>query len=142
MKRKLQVLLMAMLLPLFNIKGQDSVSCVHDQFLQEYQDSNLRKGDISKIISYGTKRFREKNPDLQLYPKPMPAPAPPCEICMTIDPSCFKSKYALPVIVHIVAQTGHTTIGENSNIPDDQVYNALAALNKQFAGYGLMNLKQ
>jgi hypothetical protein len=120
MKRKLQVLLMAVLVPLFNINGQDSVSCVHDHFLQEFQDSNSRKGDISNIISYGAKRFREKNPDLQLYPKPQPAT--PCEMCMTIDPSCFKSKYALPVIVHIVAQTNITNIILNRELPIQNIF--------------------
>ncbi|MCZ2130883.1 MAG: hypothetical protein LC109_11560, partial [Bacteroidia bacterium] len=34
------------------------------------------------------------------------------------------------------AKTTDVTIGQGSNIPDEQVYNALAALNRQFAGFG------
>ncbi|MCZ2129277.1 MAG: hypothetical protein LC109_03320 [Bacteroidia bacterium] len=89
---------------------------------------------MPQLISYGAKRWRERNPNFVFYPKPQPAP--PCSICMTIDPNCFKSRYALPVIVHIVAKPGDTAVGQGSNIPDAQVYNALASLNRQFAGFG------
>ncbi|MBX2985167.1 MAG: hypothetical protein KF882_04300 [Bacteroidia bacterium] len=135
MKRKVQLILMAMLLPFFNGTAQDTFTCVHDLMLEQQKQANPHLGDMPQLISYGAKRWRERNPNFVFYPKPQPAP--PCSICMTIDPDCFKSRYALPVIVHIVAKPGDTTAGQGSNIPNSQVYNALAALNRQFAGYGI-----
>lgn len=137
MKKKVMLLLVAMLLPFLNGTAQDTFTCAHDLMLQQQMEANPRLGNISQIISYGTKRFREKNPNLQFYPKPQPAP--PCSNCMTIDPTCFKSRYALPVIVHIVAKPNDTIVGQGSNIPDAQVYNAIDDLNRKFAGFGLQD---
>lgn len=128
---------MAMLLPFLNSTAQhsDSFACAFDTLLYQHKQEDPRLQRKFNAIDYGVKRFREQNPNLAFYPKPQPAP--PCSICMTIDPNCFKSRYALPVIVHIVAKPGDTAVGQGSNIPDAQVYNALASLNRQFVGYGI-----
>lgn len=84
MKRKVNLLLMAILLPFFNSTAQDTSFCGHNIM----KEANPEWSKTSQSIAHGTKRFREKNPNLHFYPKPMPAP--PCSTCMTIDPSCFK----------------------------------------------------
>jgi hypothetical protein len=124
-KRKLLILLMTMLLLFLNASSQDTVTCVHDQFME----ANPQLKFQSLLNGYGTKYYRKTNPNLVFYPKPQPDP--PCDICMTINPSCFKSRYALPIIVHIVAKQNDTVIGQGSNIPETQVYNAIANLIKQ-----------
>jgi hypothetical protein len=136
MKRKLHILLMAMLLPLLNsnLFAQDSIPCLFDTLLQQQKAEDPKLQKKLNAMDYGVRYFREDNPNLNFYPKPQPAP--PCDMCMSIDPSCFKNKYALPVLVHIV-HLSSDTLGQNSNIPDGQVYDAIATLNKKFAGYNV-----
>lgn len=59
---------------------------------------------------------------------------------LDIDPEYVHTKYMLPVLVHIIAQPGHTTIGQNSNISEAQVLNAITTLNDQFAAKGIQHL--
>ncbi|MCZ2129274.1 MAG: hypothetical protein LC109_03305 [Bacteroidia bacterium] len=128
MKRKLLILLMTIFLPF--LKGQSQhYHCAHDSLIQirNQQNPHIDKWENERI-----KDFKKYNPEIPNYPKPQPQPD--CDMCpLSIDPECVHTKYMLPVLVHIVAQPGHTTIGQNSNIPESQVLNAIATLNKQFS---------
>lgn len=143
MKRKVHLFLMAMLLPLLNVNAQsNSFSCGTDSLFAKALQDNPSLVYLKNSIKQNAKLYRQHNPNIQLPPKPMPPPS--CDMCMTIetDPGCFKARYILPVIVHIVHYEAYSIKGVGSNISDTQVYQAIRTLNQRFAGYGLMNHKQ
>ncbi len=129
MKTLLQILFLKLLaLLVLNLNGQHH-HCAHDSLLQL---RNQQYPHIDEWENEQIKEFKKYNPILPNYPKPQTPPD--CEICpLDIDPECVHTRYMLPVLVHIVAQPGHTTIGSQSNIPESQVLNAIATLNKQFS---------
>lgn len=135
MKRKLHILLMAMLLPLLNssMYAQDTIPCLFDTILQQQILANPKIQKQLNAMDYGVRYFREENPNLHFYPKPQPEP--PCDVCLLMDAGCATTKYVVPVLVHIVHLTADNTIGTGSNIPNDQVFQAMETLNKQFSGF-------
>jgi hypothetical protein len=115
MKRKLHILLMAILLPLLNgsMYAQDSIPCLFDTLLYQQIQANPKLQNQLNAMDYRVRLFREQNPNLHFYPKPQPEP--PCDMCLLMmDAGCAKTKYVLPVIVHIVAKPGDTILGQGS----------------------------
>ena len=137
MKRKLHILLLAMLLPLLNsnVHAQDTIPCLFDTILQQHIQGNPKLQNELKYMDFRVRHFREQNTNLHFYPKPQPEP--PCDMCFMMDAGCATTKYVVPVLVHIVHLTSDNTIGTGSNIPNEQVDQAMVTLNKQFSGYGV-----
>ncbi len=75
----------------------DTFSCAFDTILHRDIEANPKLKNAISSHLHGAQRFREKNPNLVLPPKPMPEP--PCDVCLlSITPGCYKTKYILPVI--------------------------------------------
>lgn len=112
------LLLLTVFLLLF-VKGQGQhYQCIHDSLLhiRKQQNPHIDKWENEKI-----NEFKKYHPEFPNYPKPQPQPD--CEMCpLNIDPECVHTQYMLPVLVHIVAQPGHTTIGQNRPIARRYLY--------------------
>jgi hypothetical protein len=104
MKIKTLLILTFFLLPL--LKGQSQHHhCAYDSLLQL---RNQQYPHIDKWENEQIKEYKKYNPDIPNYPKPQTPPD--CEMCLwDIDPECVHTRYMLPVLVHIVAQPGHTS---------------------------------
>jgi len=83
------------------------------------------------LFYYKLNKWRVENA-LNLYPTPNPVP---CENCLQIAPSCFKAKFIIPVVVHVVHLPTDSTVGYNSNISEAQINSQMASLNQYFANY-------
>jgi hypothetical protein len=111
--------------------NSQSFSCINDSLLKQRSES---KPSLEKLDNQLIKEFKKYYPNITNYNKPQPPPE--CDMCL-LSPECVQTKYMLPVLVHVVAQPGHTTIGSGSNISNSQIQNAILTLNKQFSAFGI-----
>lgn len=122
-----------MILPLLWIvtaAGQGT-PCWYDSLRLRSFDSSSKLKQDENLFYYRLNKWREKN-TIQYYPKQMYVP---CSSCLTIDPTGFKAKYIIPVVVHIIHRPSDPSPGDSSNITDGQVKDQIANLNRYFAGY-------
>jgi hypothetical protein len=143
MKNKNLLLLSVFLLSLLNVNAQhnDTFDCAFDSLMQADMEANPKLKSMQKAHLYNAQRFRQNNPNLKFYPKPQPESCDICLFGLEADSGCFKSRYALPVIVHIIHLPTDSVIGSGSNIPSSQVHDAIATLNRSFSGFGITDAR-
>jgi len=125
MKRKSTLLILSLLL--FTIlKAQ--VPCWYDSLrLKTFnQDSSIKQQE--NLFYYRLNNWRTKN-TLQLEPNITPYSDP---LGLTINLGCFKAKYIIPVVVHVVHHPSHS-LNNQSNIRVSQIQNQIHYLNRYFA---------
>jgi hypothetical protein len=128
-----------LILPLLWIAGAvgQTTPCWYDSLRLSLFVTNPKAQQDEDLFYYRLNKWRNKN-TLNLYPTPMPAN---CGGCLQILPTCFKAKFIIPVVIHVVHRSVDNTIGIGSNISVNQIQNQLDALNRYFANYDNTNPK-
>jgi hypothetical protein len=124
---KLKITLSILSIFLFTlIKAQ--VPCWFDslRFKNFTQDSNAKQQE--NLFYYRLNNWRTQN-TLKLEPNITPYSDP---LGLTINSGCFKAKYIIPVVVHVVHHPSHS-LNNQSNIRVSQIQNQIHYLNRYFA---------
>jgi hypothetical protein len=142
MKKRFILLFSCLLLLSFkNSKAQDTTNfyCGTDSLHKLFLQQNPKAKDVIERNHYQIRQFRKTNPNLKFYPKPMPVldPCPECLGLFNADSICLKTRFVLPVVVHVIHSLADTIVGTNSNISESHVIQAMESLNKSFSGFGI-----
>ncbi|MEN9702046.1 MAG: hypothetical protein RIR55_1388, partial [Bacteroidota bacterium] len=127
---KIHLLVILPLLWIATAAGQ-SAPCWYDSLRLKNFGSKPKLKQDEDLFYYRLNKWREKNV-INLDTKPMYVP---CSTCLTVNPSGFRAKYIIPVVVHIVHRPSDNSPGDSSNIVNEQVEDQIANLNRYFAGY-------
>jgi hypothetical protein len=127
-----------LILPLLWIAGAAGqiTPCWYDSLrLKAY--STIPNAQLDEDLFYTRLNKWRDNNTLNLFPTPYPTP---CGGCLQILPTCFRAKFVIPVVVHVIYIPGHS-YGSYSNISNEQIQDQIDNLNRYFANYGNSNLK-
>lgn len=107
-------------------------SCGLDTMRDVQKAIDMQQQFRENLFNFNVNHFRDSNP-IEILPTPFPPPG--CSGCLMSGPSCFRANFVISVIVHVVHDPLHTTIGANSNISVSMINDQIKLLNEQFANY-------
>ncbi|MDI1234685.1 MAG: hypothetical protein PSX81_10415 [bacterium] len=81
--------------------------------------------NFRQVVKY----YRSQNPTGSHLPNP--SVTPPCSTCIVTGPNCPKTKFVIPVVVHVVYNNSTT------NIADAQIEHQIEELNRDYSNYDL-----
>ena len=109
----------------YNVYGQGNF-CGHDSVeLAIRQRDSVRYDAFNRNFRNSVQYFRKKSTGV--FSLPNRPSNYSCEICLTTGTSCPKTRYVIPVVVHVVYTNGA------NNISDSQIYSQIEALNNHFS---------
>lgn len=106
--------LVLLILPLLWIAGAagQSIPCWYDSLRLKTYSTIPKSKEKEDLFYYRLNQWRGAN-QLNLYHTPV---RPQCGICLVTDPVCFKAKFIIPVVFHVVHLSADNSIGTGSNI--------------------------
>ncbi|MDA0943188.1 MAG: M43 family zinc metalloprotease, partial [Bacteroidetes bacterium] len=106
--------------------------CGSTQLLDELRQDAFKYQTFDHSFNIGLNDFRSRNGAVYIS-----SHVSPCFNCFVVEPNCPKTKYVLPIVVHVVHRPSDTAIGDSSNIKLEQIENAIDRLNAAFRNVDL-----
>jgi hypothetical protein len=123
--KSIKIISLSILLFCLELHGQGNY-CGHDsvELAIRQRDSN-RYDAFNRNFRSSVRYFRKQNSGGFALPNRPPNYS--CEICLNTGPTCPKTRYVIPVVVHVVYTNG------TNNISDTQINSQIEALNNHFS---------
>lgn len=114
-------------------KAQSDSSCGTNETEQVIRAKDSLRYDgrmfnFRQVVRY----YRSQHPSGSYLPNPSVPPT--CSTCLVTGPNCPKTKFVIPVVVHVVYNTRNSSV---TNISDAQIAHQIEELNRHYSNYYL-----